>query len=300
MYSNKKARYLIFIVSQGIYFIDSTSAVQINTDKYIKSVPFDIAICTPGDLSQRVCISQYTNSIGEWTIVYAFGKPTDTSNPKIIDYMTRSNSPPYFFGVIRNLDRSGGSNLFRCFGFANPVRACQASPNPRFFPEDVPVILKTNEASAATVLATENRTTGAPEEPISGANFINGNKFEIIAVNSIDVSSCTQRIGDEIAIRVSSTYVTKYPFGGEIGNRDALIIDEEESASSGGIIASKPTHLERYYYVRGYGRVKEGSSKYNPNTGRYDIFNTGASLRNIIVRPNPIPIPDIMCPLVPH
>lgn len=274
----------------------AAQAIRLDLRTIIEGVPSDLAICEDRDPAHRVCISQFLNAANEWTLAYAFGTPTDPPNPKIIDYMARSTRPGHDFGVIRNLDRSGEAALFRCFAATDPPQVCRAPHDARHMPENLPVILDLPEVDAATVRATEQAATGAPVRTIPGAAFIHGHAFASLAVNQMDPHTCAQAVGAEIAIRVSAAWVRRYPFGGDIGERDALVVDEEERGSANGAHAPEPTHLERYFYVPGFGRVKEGSGNYNPATGVYDVHNTGSSVRNKVVRPNPVPQPAILCP----
>jgi len=51
----------------------------------------------------------------------------------------------------------------------------------------------------------------------------------------------------------TASYVTGVPFGGNVGTRDALVLE--------GFSYANPSTLERYYYVSGLGRVRENNAQ---------------------------------------
>jgi hypothetical protein len=127
------------------------------------------------------------------------------------------------------------------------------------------------------VQATENDPNPAsasawPVRPIPGAlistpssgDSVAGPNFWNFGVNNFG-AGCSQTHLYNTYSKVQIVYVTAVPFGGAIGTRDAIVID--------GINTGNPINtLERYYYVYGYGRVREGSAT-SPNNGGVPFGN---------------------------
>jgi hypothetical protein len=57
--------------------------------------------------------------------------------------------------------------------------------------------------------------------------------------------------------------------------QDAVVIDEYELGPT-----TSQNHMERYFYVHGYGRVREGSSGYDTANGLYDLGVEGHARDN--------------------
>jgi hypothetical protein len=153
---------------------------------------------------------------------------------------------------------------------------CTAPPNSSIFPESLPEQFDTNVVPWATELGAEN-SNGTPKTHIQGAvNFQSGN-YEYFGVQKMNLSTCTQSYLGNVGVLIEVIFVKAVEFGGSIGIMDALVVDEYELGAS-----AAENHVERYFYVHGYGRVREASSYYNPDDGLYDKPLSGNSVRNSI------------------
>lgn len=217
-----------------------------------------------------LCINGYWDQYGEFVYAYSNG---------IVDYIARSVDttamPAVPVGVIRNVPGAGGT--LRCF--STPGEPCAAPPNSSDFPEQVPEIFDTNVVPWATEQQAENAAgsaagAGTPKTTIVGEVAANGwQTFEWINMDN----SCNQTPAGPVSNLVSFVYVTGIYFGGDMAStdpHDALVIDEQERNGS------NPDHIERYFYVNGWGRVREASAHYDANTGNFDLFESGNSARN--------------------
>jgi len=240
-----------------------------------------------------LCMTSRWNGYGEFEILYSNG---------IVDYIARSTAtgttPAQPVGVVRNVAGDVGGSL-RCFASAGQV--CSGPPTSDNFPEAVPASATLNVVPWTTARQAENQGSsvpgaagaGTPRTTIQGAIQLTGwRTFQEQFMNS----SCQQTPGAALQNQVSIVYVTDVDFGGDLGVNDALVIDEQERAAG----ATTPHHIERYFYVAGWGRVREASAHYNSNTGVYDLHETGISTRNTyasrFATPAAIPNPTNLCP----
>lgn len=236
-----------------------------------------------------LCLQGAWNQHGEFVYSYSNG---------IVDWIGRSSNtgatPPRPVGVIRNIPGTGGQ--LRCF--ATNGTNCTAPPNSAMMPEAVPSAMVVNVVPWATARLAENGPgslagDGTPRTQITGATPISG--WQTLQIQNMN-ASCAQSSAGTIDARVSVVYVTGVPFGGDIGTRDALIIDEQERSTG----STTPHHMERYFYVNGWGRVREAAAHYNPTSGVYDLHETGISSRNLLAsrftNPAAIPATTNPCP----
>ena len=158
-----------------------------------------------------------------------------------------------------------GGDPLRCFTSArNPSINCTAPANgdvfgPPYIMNNVPVV------SWATAAATENDpnptasdawptrgipgalvTTPTGSDGFAPANYIN------YTVNNFG-GNCSQSHNFNTYSLGTASYVTGVPFGGNVGTRDALVLE--------GFSYANPSTLERYYYVSGLGRVRENNAQ---------------------------------------
>jgi hypothetical protein len=227
----------------------------------------------------QLCLTSYLNTTdGEFETIY-----TNT----IHDYVavTGSNSR---IGVIRSYQNGQGLGL-RCF--SNPGAICSSPPNSQDVPEAVPLFFTTNVVSLQTELASEN-SDGSPMRPIQGAVSPSNGQYLQFGINYLDTSTCAQTYFAAQNAFVYGVYVTGVQFGGNVGTQDAMVIDEYETA--GGSTPGIDSHVERYFYVRGLGRVREAAAWYDPNDGLYDAGSHFNSVRNMIAS-NTVTIPPAQC-----
>ncbi len=223
----------------------------------------------------QLCIEGFYASDGGFIIAYTNG---------IIDFIARSDTSPYYVGVMR----SANSSDFRCFSNVDSS-PCTAPPNAAFPPQSVPQIMTLTVASSQDALSAEN-SDGSPNHAIAGASLLTGPQPVTFGIYHMDPSSCQQTYEGNDQHTVYAVFVQDVNFGGDLGVKDAVAIDEYEAGPT-----PSQDHVERYYYVAGYGRVREGSASYNPTSGRYDVPLGGNSVRNL-VRPSAIAQPQTFCP----
>jgi hypothetical protein len=117
--------------------------------------------------------------------------------------------------------------------------------------------------------AATNSADGSPLKPIAGSMITtpkaSANDYWQFGINSYNwPTGCAQTYIGTDPNQTRIVYVTNVPFGGTIGTSDAIIIDGYSGASS------SSDHVERAFYVLGYGRVEFGIAFYNPGDGKYD------------------------------
>lgn len=137
-------------------------------------------------------------------------------------------------------------------------------------------------------LAAEN-SDGSPKTTIAGSLLLSNGTYLTFGVNTMNPTTCAQKYSYAVSAVVYVTYVVAVPFGANVGTHDAVVVDEFEKGPS-----QSQDHVERYFYVSGLGRVREGSATYDTNTGYYDL-NRNNFVRNMI-EPNTISIPTDQCP----
>lgn len=242
--------------------------ILIDVVDYITQVPPAI-IC---QANGAYCLNGYWNQYGEFVYVSSNGT---------VDYIARSTNasttPALPVGIIRNIDGTGAP--LRCF--ASPGQPCTAPPSSSNMPEKLPKIFLVNVVSWATEQASENTDivngqpvpNGTPRTTIAGAVTFSGwQSFDWVNMDS----SGNQTRQGSVDNLVTAVYVLGVQFGGDIGTRDALVIDEQEGNS--GI----PNHIERFFYVKGWGRVREAVSYWNVNTNQYNAGPFVNSIRNTL------------------
>jgi len=222
-----------------------------------------------------LCLTSYWNRAnGEFEIIYT---------NSIHDYIAVSTAGPnYTIGVIRSAASGFG---LRCF--STPGINCTSPPSNTDMPEQVPLSFNIPVISLQAELAAEN-TDGSPKGPIQGSiSFTNG-QYVPFGVHQMNPSGCAQTGTGPVQALVRAVYVSGVQFGGNVGTRDAVVIEEYELGATYG------NHMERYFYVHGLGRVREGSAVYDTSTGVYDLSRNN-SVRNTL-RTNTISIPAPQCP----
>ncbi len=230
-------------------------------------------LCASNNLSN--CITSFYDGgpKGETKIVYSNGDG-------VIDYIgittgteDLGQGPEEYIGVIRNLTGTGGQ--LRCFTYINTT--CTAPALHVNIPQGVPYLISSLPViSAAMEQSTEN-PDGSPESPLPGAllttpNSSNPPGYTFFADVNMS-SSCAQSLAFNTNTSVHVVYVTGMAFGGSIGTQDGVVINTYTTGP--------PRHFERFYYVKGLGRVRESVSFYNPNTGLFNA-NTTNSVHNTL------------------
>ena len=222
------------------------------------------------DQSSTICLTSYSDANGEYNNQY-------NSYNNIHDYTVTSSDS---IAVIRSYDPVNG---VRCY--SNVGGPCVSPWNDTAAPEDMPYMLNVNVVSASALAAASN-SNGGPMTAITGSlNVANGQ----LGNAYMDQTTCAQSYYGSAPYNVNVAYVRSFPFGGNVGTQDMLVVDEFESGPT-----QSQNHMERYYYVHGYGRVAEGSATYDTSTGVYDI-NSGYNNRPYLST-NTIPINASMCP----
>jgi hypothetical protein len=162
----------------------------------------------------------------------------------------------------------------RCFG--DNGTSCAATYGPSSMPLsiDLPVL----PATAVSNM----RVTDAGEPMFSGKHFY---------VNSIDPMSCRIQSSDGPTPNSAKAFVVdSYDFGGDIGvQNDVLVLEGVGGVPAGSENQFHGQRLERYWFVKGYGYVREEgwddpSCRANPTpsncNGNYTKSAPGASTWN--------------------
>ena len=242
--------------------------------------PTGTILCTdPAGPKNHNCITSFDHA-SEVEIVYS---TRNTSAPSIQDYIAVTTaghgSSGEYIGVIRNYPGYGNGGL-RCF--SNGTAICTAPANSSDIPEGVPYqIPALPEVDLATLEAASNPTSGtnplpawmSPRVPIANAmittpNGTNGNWWSFGA-QGMTYPGCAQSVennGNAYPQQTRIVYVAGIPFGGTIGTKDAIVIDNWS--------IGPPNHIERYFYVKRLGRVAESVS-WQDAAGNYDTGITG-------------------------
>jgi len=257
--------------------IDKAEAqVSVNLVDYVLQSTGDGTLCTSNG-SQ--CDTGYLLSTGEYVDYYNFNGNQDI----LITYTARTTGAGVnggsYIGVIKDFTKNNyTNNVLRCF--ANPGEYCTAPPNTNYLPSGLPESLLLNVATAQDDVNASN-SDGTPRVLIAGSKDITGpQSFEWV---NLDPSTCAQTQVGLVGNQVFAVYVQGIPFGGDVGTRDAVVIEEVETAYINENRNSYPDHIERYYYVNGYGRVREATSGYD--TGTQEFTNTlgNNAIRNTLI-----------------
>ena len=248
--------------------VANASEILVDVTQYMTQATAGQSICT-SNINQ--CVHGYPNQYGEYTLFYAF----NDNRPPIVDYIARSYgggaNGGSFIGVIRNID----SGQLRCF--ADPGQLCTAPPRTSSMPEGVPKSLLLNVVSEQDDKNASN-PDGTPRTQIAGARNITG--MQTFQVNNMNMSNCMQTPAGKVGVTVSAAFLYAFPFGGDIGTQNALVIEEIETKYINGQLDSHPDHIERYYYVNQYGRVREATSSYSTATGQFTNSLGNNPIRN--------------------
>lgn len=237
------------------------------------------SLCTPDNTQ---CIQGAFNQYGEYQLFYAFynGDP-------IVDYIGRSTGSNNFIGVIRSLS----SNTVKCF--SNGGQLCQAPSNANFFPESMYSQDLLNVATPQDDSAASN-SDGTPSGLIPGSKEITGQQqFE---VNIMDMATCRQSYSGYVGVDVSAVFIRQFPFGGNVGMQDTLVIQEIETGFNGNTMNPYPDHIERYYYVNGFGRVREATAGWSNQTHLFTNTQSNNAYRTIVHPPIGLQPPTNSCP----
>ena len=258
-------------IPEGAPAQPSQHSVAVDLRQYMAAVlavakpPSGTMLC--GHAAWTECLTSVKDSAGEAEIIY------DSSNG-VIDYVAISsyahapiygNSSPQYIGVIRN--RPGPGNPTRCF--STPGAGCASPPNSSFMPEGVPYLIPDMPVVKVEALtAASNPADGSPDAPITGSVVTtpdaDDDNYWPFGVQEM-TGSCAQGYGGSATSLARVVYVKDVPFGGTLGTRDAVVIDGFSQSAS-----PSTNILERYFYVRGKGRVREGIGTYDSNDGLYD------------------------------
>lgn len=173
------------------------------------------------------------------------------------------NSQEYI-GVIRNY--TGNHGYLRCFAtWLSGPQLCNSLPNEFYMPEGVPFHFTNLPVLDASAVTDASNPDGSPSKPIAGALLITdlsseGNYYSFAQQRQTG-SSCGQYDGNgPYQTKVFAAYVKNIKFGGTpslggIQTQDAFVVDT--------FAIGTPNHSERYFYVKGYGRVREGSADWS-------------------------------------
>jgi hypothetical protein len=240
----------------------ATPGIFVDMRDYITQPLNSNMLCTQ---SQSQCFTSFLNtSTGEFETIY-------DARVGIHDY---TGIGPNVIGVIRSRSPQLG---LRCF--ANTSQYCGSPPNSTMVPEAMPVTYGLNIVPASYITAAEN-ADGSPSGHIFQARSPEGSNntpgtYVPFANNTFTNAGCSQSLGGWTYAETEAVYATAVNFGGTVGVQDAVVIDEYELGPT-----TSQNHMERYFYVHGYGRVREGSSGYDTANGLYDLGVEGHARDN--------------------
>lgn len=218
----------------------------------------------PGGDYQRID-GQWIEANGTKEFLYSYSNG-------ILDYIGRASYGSLAVGSIRNRTETI-NEVYRCF--SNTGESCQAPSITQYPPQAVPMIFITNSVPTSYITQSEG-VNGTPETTIPGAISFYG--WQEFGVNEFDSSqSCAQTYVGAISTITFAVVADSINFGGDIGvQNDVLIIDEIQMGGG-------TKHIERYFYAKGYGRIREASAWDNNNDDIFDEAPFINSTRNIIV-----------------
>jgi len=252
--------FLVGVIMCFVFDVANAEIVIVDVRNYITQSTPGFHLCQE---NSELCID------GRWVLGPSSGDEffyTSSNSGKVTDYYARDSNSPYFIGVIRSKTASDS----RCF--ANPGQTCAAPSTTDHPPQAIPMIFAANRIDYQPYSYPDNMygyefSDGSPRTTIPGAvAFTDWQLFDILTIDS----SCNQeRIGPVYSL-ILVVVARAINFGGNIGTQyDVLIQDELQC----GYPNWMDCHMERFYYVPGLGRVREGSSWYNNQTGVYDLVD---------------------------
>jgi hypothetical protein len=197
-----------------------------------------------------------------------------------------------YIGVIRNWTGPASTaykDILRCF--STPNQACGVPSSASIPLNGVPYLIQYLPVVPLKNLNAAENSAGVPTGPIVGALLTTPPastttddywNFGIVKIGqSSDTKSCTKQPPPYTTDQTKNlvVYVKNVPFGGNIGTQDAIVIDGFACQNS------PRCHMERYFYVKGYGQVRAGvsfwvkgdqfgaSPAYNQVFSYYEFYN---------------------------
>jgi len=235
--------------------------VSINVNDYLVQASGSAALCTD---NTEQCVHEYPNQFGEMTVFYAQG-----SQPVVVDYVARSYGSggangAYYIGPSRSLGYNAPTHDYTLYCFSDPGQTCTAPPSTSMMPQAVPRLLTLNVVLPSEDDAASDPTTGTPIRPLNGTYSITGiTNFQVVVMGP----GCQQQLIGLVQAEVRAAFLYQYPFGGDLGTQNALVIEEIEYQNYNG--STEIGHIERYYHINGYGRVRDSVAFYDPSTQSY-------------------------------
>lgn len=264
---------LVHHITTGTFIWDDVSLWRIESNQRCVDMRHHIFQSTPGfkmcngTSPSSTCVDGYKDSNSEFVLEYSNG---------IRDFYahTGDGSSPQRVGVHKNLD----SGNWRCF--ADPGELCgNGDGSNAQYPAHT-----TNLTAMLPVLHTIPSSTGVTP----GAQLVHGwQRKDVRVLNWIDGSQ-GPLIGP-IWNRVWSYVLADFDFGGDVGLQTNVLVTENEGTGVDPLGFDGGERLERYFFVRGYGRIKQSGRedadcRVNQDAiscdGEYDIL-TGSNTFNI-------------------
>lgn len=216
------------------------------------------------------CNTSLTTTAGEARLVSSKGGGIDyIAITSFVHKDQPSGSSPYYIGVIRNWTGPASGSILRCF--STPNAPCGSPADSSFMPEGAPYLIPNLPVVGVDALNdATNPSDGSPLKPIAGSMITTlepstGNYWNFGINNFNWPTGCAQTSAGTGASQTRIVYVTNVPFGGTIGNSDAIVIDGYSK-----VTPSSENHVERAFYVLNVGRVRFGIAFYDPSDGLFD------------------------------
>lgn len=274
-FSRYMAYSLVTIVTFLLCIDKAKAQVSVNLVDYVLQSTGGGTLCTADG---KQCDTGYLLNTGEYVDYYNFAGNQNI----LITYTARTTGAGVngglYIGVVKDYTKDNNNNVLRCF--ANPGEYCTAPSNANYLPSGLPEEPLLNVATAQDDVDASN-SDGTPRVLIAGSKDITGpQSFEWV---NLDPNTCAQTQVGLVGNEVFAVYVQDISFGGDVGTRDAVVIEEVETAYINGVRNSYPDHIERYYYVNGFGRVREATSNYDPQTQEFTNTMGNNPVRNTLI-----------------
>ena len=232
---------------------------------------------------QKLCTDVFASFCvdGDWTpdnkeFYWAMTNSQQTN--LVLDYLgIVQTSHGKVIGPIRNFDTAIG--YLRCFAGGTVCTVPATAPALPSYgiptPLSLPVVAN---ADYVATTSTYNCPYGTcPDEPLSQAMQLVDDRISRIEYDTPSTNCTNQTYQGYVDVEISAAIVDWVDFGGDLGvQNNVLVID----ALQGTVTLDS---LERYYYVYGYGRVKESWGRDSNNDGTYQEQPRNASNRRYVL-----------------
>jgi hypothetical protein len=218
------------------------AAVTVDLDDYIRAPTPGFKMCEvkQGSGDPVGCIDGWGDAFGEWEISYWWA----SGAPGVRDYLLRDKDSPLLFGVHKTFN----GQSWHCF--ANPGQTC-GQPRADYPIQGMPMKM-TLPVIPLCKMTYKTVTPGASLLPEFAA-------WREVDIRPFDPNNCSQGAPVGKLWHRNWVFVAgAVSLGGSLGVRKHVLVLEQDSASFNPPGFGGGERLERYWYVSGYGRIREG------------------------------------------